>query len=540
MSSIIFYHQETKHYPNRFARGPGYLDWANQPNPFRFWEGTERIELPFIKDKNVDYKALYDYRIVETAPFSLESISSFLELALGLSAWKAIPGSRWAVRMNPSSGNLHPTEGYIIVPDIDGISGVFHYNPYLHALEKRAEVPKELAKKIKDFFGTEGFLMILTSILWREAWKYGERAYRYCLLDTGHAIGSIRFSASIKGWKVKYLNVLSDEDLNALLGFEKVNWEEGEGEYPELALFIFPKEKEDIKRTLPEEIIDEFRKLEFKGVPNVLSKERVIWDLVYKAEEWTRKERTEEERYSYPYKEPIFIAPPVLSAEETIRKRRSGMAYDGMTYISKELFIHALDKTLPRNDYSPFDVEITPVYIDLFIFVHRVHGLIPGLYALVRNKRHLEIYKERLSSKFLWKRADERVPLYLLIEGDGREIASYISCVQEIAGDSSFSLGMISEFESVVKERPYLYRNIHWEAGLIGQVLYLEATSHGFNGTGIGCFFDDLMHEVLEIKDRSFQDVYHFTFGRAVEDRRIQTIDPYYHLKRRQDVLKKA
>ena len=36
------------------------------------------------------------------------------ELALGLSAWKEYGGSRWALRCNPSSGNLHPTEAYVV------------------------------------------------------------------------------------------------------------------------------------------------------------------------------------------------------------------------------------------------------------------------------------------------------------------------------------------------------------------------------------------------------------------------------------------
>ena len=53
--------------------------------------------------------------------------------SLGLSAWKRYRSSRWALRVNPSSGNLHPTESYLIR---DG--RVFHYAPLEHALEERA------------------------------------------------------------------------------------------------------------------------------------------------------------------------------------------------------------------------------------------------------------------------------------------------------------------------------------------------------------------------------------------------------------------
>ncbi len=120
--------------------------------------------------------------------------------------------------------------------------------------------------------------------------------------------------------------------------------------------------------------------------------------------------------------------------------------------------------------------------------------------------------------------------------------------MQEIAGNSAFAVAMVSEFEPIVSKAPWLYRNIHWEAGLIGQVLYLEATGYGIKGTGIGCFFDDLTHEVLGLAkirkgvmsnllepevevDRTLQVVYHFTVGGAYEDPRIQTIPPYSHLK---------
>ncbi len=533
LNKTIFYHEETKHHPHRLARSPGYLDWANQPNPFRFWEGCERIDLPLLKDPSHTYTALYDYRMVNTERFTLESISKFLELALGLSAWKAIPGSRWSVRMNPSSGNLHPTEGYLIIPHLGNLEGVFHYNPFLHALEKRASLPPELSDRIKDFFGSEGFIFVFTSIPWREAWKYGERAYRYCLLDTGHAIGSLRFSANLKGWKVKYLSGLSDDDLNYLLGFHRVKWIKGEEEFPECAFFVFPKDVHDVPRTLPQDIIKEFEKLRFFGRPNVLSKERVIWEIIYEAIKGTEKPKTEEFKFIYGNPPFLNIVPSYMSAEEVIRRRRSGMAYDGKTYIDAELFVHILDKTLPRDEYSPFDVEITPSFINLFIFVHRVRNLKRGLYCFVRNEKLLNQLKRNTTPEFIWERVYEDFPLYLLYEGDFREIAGYISCQQDIASDSAFSLGMISLFEPVVNRKPWFYKHIHWEAGLIGHVLYLEATAHDLNGTGIGCFFDDVMHELLGIKTREIQDLYHFTLGKAVEDPRIQTIEPYFHLKKK-------
>ena len=74
---------------------------------------------------------------------------------------------------------------------------------------------------------------------------------------------------------------------------------------------------------------------------------------------------------------------------------------------------------------------------------------------------------------------------------------------------------------------PWFYPRFFWEAGLIGQVLYLEAEAAGIRSTGIGCYFDDSMHEVLGLQDRQYQDFYHFTIGGAVDDPRLTTLEAY-------------
>ena len=119
----------------------------------------------------------------------------FLELSLGLSARKEIAGSSWYLRINPSSGNLHPTEGYAVLPALAGLpggAGAYHYAPRHHALEQRSRWPQRAESD------AAGFHVGLTSITWREAWKYGERAFRYCQHDTGHALAALRYAAAAK------------------------------------------------------------------------------------------------------------------------------------------------------------------------------------------------------------------------------------------------------------------------------------------------------------------------------------------------------
>src|SRR5512134_1451267 len=119
MQDVIDYHERTKHLPQRYARSPGSLDWANEPDPFRRYEGAPLYPLPLsAQDPDADYRDLYERSRSRPQPFSFRNIASFLELSLGLSAWKSYRESSWALRMNPSSGNLHPTEAHLILPPL--------------------------------------------------------------------------------------------------------------------------------------------------------------------------------------------------------------------------------------------------------------------------------------------------------------------------------------------------------------------------------------------------------------------------------------
>ena len=534
---MIQYHEETKHHFHRYAKSLGTLDWANQPNPFRFYEGVTPISLPFAKnDSDAAYMDLYERTRNPSRAFSFENLSLFLELALGISAWKSIPGAKWALRMNPSSGNLHPTEGYVILPEKKFCDpGIFHYSPFLHALEPRANFSDELCQRLKAYFHSDGFLFALTSIHWREAWKYGERAFRYCHHDLGHAIASASFAANLLGWKVSYLNEVSDNDIARILGFHKTSWVEQEEEHPEVLCFIHPHEAKEIPKNLSHSVIDEISGLPFRGQPNRLSDAHVDWEIISEVSRGTVNP-------GMPSDDKITTRRPFLNGPESklraaqiIRQRRSAVAFDGMTSISREVFFTMLDRTLPREDCAPFDFGLGPVRVHLLLFVHRVRGLEAGLYLFCRQDEHLEELKSACQPQFLWQQVERDFPLYLLEKGPLRQKAISVSCGQAIAGDSAFSLGMIAKFKKSVSEAPHLYRHLFWETGMIGQVLYLEAEAHGVRSTGIGCFLDDPVHEIMGLRDNQFQSLYHFTVGGPVEDGRLQTEPPYLHLTEQSD-----
>jgi len=118
--------------------------------------------------------------------------------------------------------------------------------------------------------------------------------------------------------------------------------------------------------------------------------------------------------------------------------------------------------------------------------------------------------------------------LRLLVPTDVTWAANRLSCDQDIAAEGFFSLGMLARFEATLAEHgDWAYRHLFWECGLIGQVLYLEAEAAGVRGTGIGCFYDDPVHDTLGLTGHAWQSLYHFCVGEPVEDTRLETTPGY-------------
>ena len=559
LEMVLRYHEETKHRFDRYARAPGYLDWANQPDPFRRYAGAALARLPILgpdeEPLSPPYDRLFFPGAVPSAPVTIRTISRLFEYALALSAWKQADGTRWALRSNPSSGNLHPTEGYLLIGAIRGLASspaLYHYAPKEHGLERRADCPEELHASLMQAFPPRAFLVALTSVHWREAWKYGERAFRYCQHDAGHAIGTIRIAAATLGWSAAVLDGPADETVEALLGLSRgEDFAGAEREHPDLVMAVWPTDpgrdgRAGTHRVLPlyldSDVVHELAAQRWYGRANRLSMDDPVpWEIIDRVTAASRK--IDEERRALDFVAPSQApeaVPPVAggaSAGQIIHRRRSLLACDGKTSISAARFFRMLARVMPRSDLEvmqrpmPWDAIPWDPAIHLGLFVHRVNDLDPGLYMLARDPGKVEKLRRSTHERFAWVTppgCPADLPLYLLERGDARRLASQVSCFQDIAGDGVFSLGMIAEFqENLFTRGPWFYRRLFWECGAIGQVLYLEAEAAGVRATGIGCFFDDPVHQIFGFQDFAFQSLYHFTVGGAVDDPRLTTLRPY-------------
>ncbi len=529
---VLAYHEQTKHHFDRYAKGPAHINWKAQPNAFRHYKGAKRFELPLRANQlETRFVDLYQPGAIVPCSITLDNIATLLELSLAISAWKEYGEHRWALRCNPSSGNLHPTEGYVILPDMmtDIPAGIYHYLSSEHSLEQRGIFGTD-GTKINTILSNEGFLLGLTSIPWREAWKYGERAFRYCQLDIGHAIAAIRYAAAALGWKVHLLAHWADAEIITLLGLDRTeDFNPTEREIPEVMLYIGLNKV--VKGLSGHSIIAAMKEVRWIGKANQLDfHHHYKWPIIDDVIEATVKPATERTDWQAPPLPPLPLLSCRYHAADLIRQRRSGQTFDGVTPMSRKAFYRLLETTLPRNNVTPWDVFPHQPHLHLVLFVHRVTGLPPGLYMLLR--RGIE-EKQRVilqSKPFEWVKpvnCPKHLMLYQLVSGDTQNIAQQIACYQEIAADSAFSLSLLAELKAALKKGPWGYKQLFWEAGIIGQILYLEAEAIKARGTGIGCYFDDTVHTLLGLTDTHYQSLYHFTVGTALEDKRLKTLAPY-------------
>lgn len=510
LQTVLHYHETTKHHQHRYARSLGYMDWATQPNPFREYKGSQKIDLPLALKHTTPPYHLIGTDTIPSAPLCIESISQLLQFSMAIAAWKSAGADKWAVRCNASSGNLHPTESYLILPPVLSQKAIIsHYAPKNHQLE----ILTEFESSFFDQLPKGSFILALSSISWREVWKYGERAFRYVQLDVGHAWQSVVNSASMLGWSVEKLDNVSDGQMANILGLDQAE-RFFETELPDMFLLVTPNEtaQELNLNTLADDL-----PLKYEGVANKLSPSMQEWEIIPAIEQATQTLPLKQEHVA---KQSHFKAPTKESKEVVLQRRSIHVMDKELSLISKEQFF-----TIIKSVSSSLDGNVCAVHPVLM--VHRVKELKQGLYILVRNEADRELLRSSMKEQFLWE-ATELENLYFLQEGDLTIAAKNISCSQDIASDGAFTLGMLTRFSQELQTYgAHRYKELYWECGTIGQQLYLEATSLGLSGTGIGCFLDDLFHNLLGLQDNKFQTLYHFTLGKGFVDSRIMSLPAY-------------
>jgi SagB-type dehydrogenase family enzyme len=486
------YHELTKHSTESLRRTQHYLDWANMPNPFRHYEGVPVVDLPADPPApQISALEVLEGKTGTTlAGDGAEFLSQLMFYSASISASKRVPstGAIYSLRVNPSSGNLHPTEFHFCTRGlVDWFDGLYHYRPSSHMAERRA---------IGDFGAqlvnnSAPLIFVLTSIAWREAWKYRDRAYRYCLHDVGHAWQALTLAARSLGSESFAIGHFLDDGVteSCLLSAD---------EWPMLIVGLHGP-------SIPVNKLNAYETVVFGGQPNRLSEEQKIYPLIERIHAATKLSTEStipalgEPRVSG--RGEVSLPPPVstnYNFGKVVRTRRSALDFKG----GRESISFAQLATLLSTTRERLCADFaTHRYVHLYLYVHRVEGLEPGVYRFWPEHAELERIKA----------------------GDQRLVAAALSLGQDLAGNACVAFSMIGDFGNAASrygDRGYRY--VHFEAGAIGQRMYLAAEALGLGATGIGAFFDEDVNRYLNLSSELGQVVYHFAIGYPVADPRLE------------------
>lgn len=538
LAAVYAYHERSKHRFEAYAAGPETLDWDSQPNPFRTFAGAETVPLSLAElPEQISYGATLD-GVATVRAFSLRSLAQLLRLAFGLTAWKQYGIERWALRANPSSGNLHPTEAWILVRGwSELIDGLYHYNSYDHALQRRCAWTTAAASTVPELH------VALSTTYWREAWKYGERAFRYCHLDNGHAAAALGFACAALGWHANAVDCGDSDALDYLLGLTRTEHQLVEKESAEC---LFRIESNDVKPTTGRSdfplLMEKAKHGLWQGIPNRLDLHPTYtWPAITQIATATRapSHRADVAAVS---NSPV-ASQPIASArssvyphavERIVVERRSAQAFDAAQVLEREQFLELLN-AFSEMRWQPLLQGESRLHI--VAGVHRVRDVMPGLYVLPCSTAGEQLLRAQLTRWSDWQRTDmhsAQRPLYLIKMANVQRALATLCCQQRIAGDSAVVFGFLAEFDATLRRHgPAAYRELFWEAGALAHAAYLRATALGIAATGIGCFFDDAWHELLGIGNTSLQFLYHLAAGVPMRDDRLVQLSGYFHLRAR-------
>jgi SagB-type dehydrogenase family enzyme len=485
------YHEYSKHSVEKLRQAPHYLDWANMPNPFRQYEGVPVLDLP--ADPPAPEIPTIEVIAGKTGTTLARDGAAFLSQLMfysaAISASKRVPstGSTYALRVNPSSGNLHPTEFHFCPRGLVGWpDGLYHYRPSSHMAEQRAR-----GDICGELITTDSPLVfVLTSIVWREAWKYKDRSYRYCLHDIGHAWQALSLAARAMGCESYAVGEFEDDKIAEICLLNKDEW-------PMLIVQL-------IGSSIPQDLLGPGERHLLGGQPNRLSEEQIAYPSIEEIHASTKllvQPASPEVGWRTGRRGGNALPQPVSTNRtfgEVVRTRRSALDFRGE---NESISLSQL-ATLLASTREPLSADFNArPRVQLYLYVHRVDGLAPGVYRYCPEEEELELIKA----------------------GDQRLIAAALSLGQELAGNACVAFSMIGDFESATRafgDRGYRY--VHFEAGAVGQRMYLAAEALGLRATGIGAFFDDEVHRYLSLNPKQGQVVYHFAIGYPVHDPRLE------------------
>jgi SagB-type dehydrogenase family enzyme len=477
--AALAYHEATKHSYTSIRANAHFMDWSNQPLPFKIYPTLELLRLPG-ELRQTGVAALS--AIAESIPLqahgtpNLEAVAQLLYLSAGITRRRKYAGGELYFRAAACTGALYEVELYLVCGGLADLeAGVYHFAPAEFGLRQlRAG---DYRGVLSEATGGEPAIahapltIVCTCTYWRNAWKYQARTYRHFGWDNGTLLANLLAVATAQGLPARVVCGFVDANVNRLLDVDPQR---------EVAFSLVALGHEEI---LPPLSPAEISPLRLETVP--LSAREVDYPLMREMHAASSLDSTEEAEawrgqapmmdVPSPAGSVISLAPlsdvemPRDPIEQVIQRRGSTrkFARSPITLPQLSTILDRATRGVPADFLNPFGAQLNALYL----IVHTVEGLAPGAYVFHRSRGVLECLKQ----------------------GDFRADAGYLGLGQELPADAAVDIFFLADLRPILQRFGNRgYRAVQLEAGILGGKLYLAAYAQRLGATGLTFFDDDV------------------------------------------------
>jgi SagB-type dehydrogenase family enzyme len=481
------YHRATEY--DRHAMEGHYLDWPNQPEVYKKYPGVPSLKLP--KKVNGRQEDLHQLSIRETSkkPGTLPDcplLADIFRRAYRLTARTNNAGQNFYYRNVASAGALYPTELYLsasAMVDLD--PGLYHYGIATGDLSPiRKGNIHDIVKEATDGHGPEGgeITFIITGIIFRSAWKYRSRAYRYVLLDGGHLLENLILALKSLSLPFSFGVNFDDKRLNQIIGID------GRKEVCLGYVHLLNrtekktgicKDDVDFTKSVPEAQPISGREQFYEKIEQIHDAGAGVTqfdhgniragnDIGINAQDGSgiKKYDTQYSQMGYP---------------EIVNHRRSSRNFTG-TVMPGRAFDNLLGLVCNSFDRLETVEKASAATIRIGLLTGNVEGVQTGFYLLDPEKQKIGIVRE----------------------GDMTTQMSKVCLNQEWLANAAVHFLLITNLDYLDRlHGPRGYRHAMITAGRLGQMIYLGATANQLGCCGIGALYDGEARELLGLNAQS-------------------------------------
>jgi SagB-type dehydrogenase family enzyme len=474
------YHNTTKHSYASIRTNPHFLDFANQPLPFKIYPALEPSRLPGeMRQTGVAaLSAIAESISAETnATPDLSTVAQLLYLSAGITRQRKYSGGEIYFRAAACTGALYEVELYLVCGDLADLqAGVYHFASAEFGLRKLRT--GDYRSVLHDATGGEPAIahapltIVCTCTYWRNAWKYQARTYRHFGWDNGTLLANLLAVSTALGLQAKIVCGFVDETVNRLLDVDS----QREVAFSLVALGhsspVRPQSSPGISR------------LGFETVP--LSQHEVDYPLMREMHAASSLHSSEEVATWRGRLAPISLAQPSQpvvqleplsdaeiprdTVEQVILRRGSSRKFS-RTPITLGQLSTILDRAtrgIPADFLDPIGSQLNQLYL----IAHSVEGLESGAYVFHRDRKLLECLKP----------------------GNFRDQAGYLGLEQQPPADAAVDIFFLADLRPILQRFGNRgYRAVQLEAGILGGKVYLAAYAQHLGATGLTFYDDDVI-----------------------------------------------